>query len=546
MDGSRQENENQTEQTRGRLAAAVETARAKLTEGWAKTKAHAVEGLGKTKARAAEGLGKAKVQTAGGLSKARTRAGEGWVKVRGCAAKGWDRTRQAVGKAGSAVARHPVSPLLYVTVVAVAIGFAVFNGMYTRAYTLNIDGVEVAVVATEDDVEAIVNNVESRVASILGETYDYDADITVTPVYTAGDVVSDTAVVEDLLVESVGALVDAYALSVDGKELGYAATKEELQAVLDEIAEPYLTEDTVEYSFMEDVELFPVQLPANTEYNLSELKAILTACQTEEATYTIQKGDTFNNIAKSLGMTSAELQALNSDVNISKIYVGQELVIQQAVPFLSVKTVANETYEEVIESPIEYEESSKYYVGTTAVKQQGSDGLAEINADVTYINGVEQERTILSTTVLEEATTTTIYKGTKQKPATASKGYFTWPVRGTITSKYGYRTIFGSTSFHSGLDIAVPYGTAVKAADGGTVTFAGWKGTYGMLVIITHDSGIQTYYAHNSSLVVSVGDKVYQGQTIAKAGMTGRATGYHCHFEVRVNGKAVNPYNYLK
>ena len=89
------------------------------------------------------------------------------------------------------------------------------------------------------------------------------------------------------------------------------------------------------------------------------------------------------------------------------------------------------------------------------------------------------------------------------------------------------------------------YGQSIKAADGGTVTFAGWKGTYGKLVIIKHDNGTLTYYAHNSSLLVNAGDKVYQGQTIAKGGSTGRSTGNHCHFEVRVNGTAVNPLNYL-
>ena len=73
----------------------------------------------------------------------------------------------------------------------------------------------------------------------------------------------------------------------------------------------------------------------------------------------------------------------------------------------------------------------------------------------------------------------------------------------------------------------------------------GWKGSYGYLVIITHDNGVQTYYAHNSSLLVSAGDKVYQGQAIAKAGSTGNSTGVHCHFEVRVGGRAVNPLNYL-
>ena len=78
------------------------------------------------------------------------------------------------------------------------------------------------------------------------------------------------------------------------------------------------------------------------------------------------------------------------------------------------------------------------------------------------------------------------------------------------------------------------------------LTFAGYKGSYGNLVVITHDNGTQTYYGHNSSLLVSAGQKVSKGQAIARAGSTGRSTGTHCHFEVRVRGSAVNPLNYLR
>ncbi|MPM65190.1 Murein hydrolase activator EnvC [bioreactor metagenome] len=116
---------------------------------------------------------------------------------------------------------------------------------------------------------------------------------------------------------------------------------------------------------------------------------------------------------------------------------------------------------------------------------------------------------------------------------------------GNITSRFGYRYIFGSYSFHSGIDIANTYGTAIRAADGGTVTFSGWKGSYGKLVIVDHGNGKQTYYGHCSSMLVSVGDKVYQGQTIARVGSTGRSTGNHCHFEIKINGTSVNPTSYL-
>ncbi len=150
---------------------------------------------------------------------------------------------------------------------------------------------------------------------------------------------------------------------------------------------------------------------------------------------------------------------------------------------------------------------------------------------------------------LTEPTAKQVAVGTMERPSWLPTGHFTWPTWGTITSRFGSRYIFGSYSYHSGIDISVPYGSSIKAADGGTVIFAGtgsgstWS--YGKYVVIDHGNGRQTYYAHNSSLLVSVGDKVYQGQVIARAGSTGRSTGPHCHFQVKINGSDVNPLKYL-
>lgn len=185
------------------------------------------------------------------------------------------------------------------------------------------------------------------------------------------------------------------------------------------------------------------------------------------------------------------------------------------------------------------------YQGDTKTLESGAEGTALVSARVTYLNGLEQERDVTSYQELTAPQTKVVAKGTKARPKTMPTGHFIWPVRGRITSNYGSRTLFGTYNFHGGLDIACAYGTPVKAADGGTVTFAGWQGSYGNLVIIRHNNGKETYYAHNSSLTVSAGQKVYQGQQIARVGMTGTATGYHCHFEVRVNGQRQNPRNYL-
>lgn len=126
-------------------------------------------------------------------------------------------------------------------------------------------------------------------------------------------------------------------------------------------------------------------------------------------------------------------------------------------------------------------------------------------------------------------------------------GSFRWPCSGRITSYFGYRStgIRGATRNHKGIDIACSHGTPIYAADGGRVTYAGYKGAMGYVVIIDHNNGYVTYYEHNSSLLVSAGQTVYKGQQVAKAGRSGVASGVHCHFGIQRNGSYVNPLNYL-
>ena len=126
-------------------------------------------------------------------------------------------------------------------------------------------------------------------------------------------------------------------------------------------------------------------------------------------------------------------------------------------------------------------------------------------------------------------------------------GRFMWPCRGTITSYFGWSThpVFGTTKYHSGMDIGVDYGTPIYAADSGTVIYSGWLGGYGYAVMIDHGSGLVTLYGHNQALNVYEGQYVSKGTCIAYAGSTGYSTGPHCHFEVRLHGEVTEPLNYL-
>ena len=131
--------------------------------------------------------------------------------------------------------------------------------------------------------------------------------------------------------------------------------------------------------------------------------------------------------------------------------------------------------------------------------------------------------------------------GSSPVVGTPSTTGFIWPASGPVTSGFGMR--WGK--MHEGIDIAVPYGAPVYASKAGRVEIADWYGGYGNVVVIDHGGGVTTWYGHNSSFTVGVGDYVSQGQQIARAGSTGNSTGPHVHFEIRINGQAQNPMNYL-
>ncbi|BBD58778.1 peptidase M23B [Nostoc sp. HK-01] len=126
-------------------------------------------------------------------------------------------------------------------------------------------------------------------------------------------------------------------------------------------------------------------------------------------------------------------------------------------------------------------------------------------------------------------------------------GMFAYPSNAPTSSRFGWRVhpILGYRRFHAGLDFAASYGSTIRAADSGTVIFAGWYGGYGRAVIIDHGNGLTTLYGHTSELFVSEGQGVQRGQAIAAVGSTGFSTGPHLHFEVRRHGTPVNPADYL-
>jgi murein DD-endopeptidase MepM/ murein hydrolase activator NlpD len=459
------------------------------------------------------------------------------------------RGRRAIHSTHNGIAgRHAVGPVSFLGVSGALAVVLTLTTLYTSSYAVTVDGRLLGIVADQSVVENAIETVEQQGSSLLGYSYQVNGDVDYQFELSLKSDVQDGAAIQTYFYDQLNTVSGQQRkleVTVDGLAVGIVKDEPALNALLDDLKNQYRTEHTIDAQFEEDVAVNYV-FAADNLMTIEEMQQTLQANTNGETTYTVLSGDTFNAIAYANDMSVSDLQALNPDANINRLTIGQVLNVRELIPALSVRTVEQVSYLQPIECPVETRDDPTIYKGSSKIITQGDLGEAQVEALVTYVNGREREREILSSVTLKEPTVTVKAVGTKPKPKTASHGTYVWPLSGRINSYFGGRYIFGSYSYHSGIDIAGRYGATIVAADGGTVTFSGTKGTYGKLIIITHDNGTQTYYGHCSSLLVSSGTKVYQGQAIAKVGSTGRATGNHLHFEIRANRTSVNPLSYLK
>ena len=427
-------------------------------------------------------------------------------------------------------------------------GIILFCSFFTIGTTVSYDGQVLGRLASKSEAETVRKDLESITSRTLGETYTIDDSLLQ---YDSGWMlrqdIEDKAVYEDQLSDEIGLVTSAYCLYVNDVRIGATPYEGALEELLDQLQKAASDEDTISCEFAEDVEIRQEYVPTSEIMNLGYIAELLYSTKTAEVTYEVKKGDTWSQIAAKNDMTSAELLALNPGYNINKLQIGEVLTLSASVPYLTMTVVKQERYLDDVSYNIEYTDSADLYQGDYKVTSKGEYGKADVMAKATYVNGEETERTILSSVTLKEPVTEYRLRGTKVRPTWMPTGSFRWPTSGRISSYFGGRKSpggIGSTN-HKGIDIAVPRGTPIYAADGGTVTYSGWMSGYGYLVQIDHGNGYVTRYGHNSSLTVSVGQHVYKGQQVARAGSTSNSTGNHCHLEVRYNGVAKTPLNYL-
>lgn len=333
-------------------------------------------------------------------------------------------------------------------------------------------------------------------------------------------------------------------------ETSTASTEQAEQPQTEKAAEEPLSANNEIISFVQSIRVERGLYPVSSVESLQSINIKLDSVVEGEQTYTIQQGDSPSLVADKVGIPTQTLINLNPEVTQSML-VGDVLVISHEQPFLQTKTVKTLTEEKEIAFKTETELDHNKASGYEKVVQEGKNGLEEIVSEVTYIDGYETERTVISKTTLQEPVTAKIvvgsltssqynFSGSGAASTESNVGGYIWPVNGGYISCpiWGY-------SGHTGTDIAAPAGTTIWASKGGTVAYAGWSNGYGYNVLINHGDGTKTRYAHCSSLAVYTGQQVSQGQVVGYVGQTGWASGNHCHFEIISNGTFLDARNYI-
>ncbi|ODU58362.1 MAG: hypothetical protein ABT01_00615 [Clostridium sp. SCN 57-10] len=420
----------------------------------------------------------------------------------------------------------------------------IFSASYFGvALEVTLDGQSLGFIEQKSQMEQIVSDVERRAAEYIGKPYHLNLDLKYSLSYMQHDNMLDADAVRELLFSKISEVSTQYVLKVNGEIIGAQSSKTALELLRQRILKARSADAPkgAKVEFLQEVTI-EEQPVANAQIrSIDEMESILNANSKEVITYTVKSGDTVSAIAQRYSLSMTEVQKLNPNLNLHRIGIGDQVRVSAAVPMLSTKMTMKATYTEKIPFETVVKKTDKLYTNQSRIVKAGVDGKATVVANVVYVDGEEQSRTVLSYEVVSEPVDEVKEQGNKALPKKAPKGTFILPFRGMISSRYGYR----SRGFHTGLDLAGPTGSSIVAADGGKVTLARWNGSYGYCVIIDHGNGFQTLYAHCSRLLVKQGQKVGQGEVIARVGSTGNSTGPHLHFEVRINGKTVNPSSYI-
>ena len=444
-----------------------------------------------------------------------------------------------------------VAATYFLPALAAAVLVVVVRRGLGLQFVLNVqvNGESVGYVATEQVFEKARDDVQGRILTaerLLQGTDDAQTEWDVNPTFTlavADQTMTEREIANAILKTASDEIVNATAVYIDD-ELQFVTTEgDHLRSYLENIKAPY--EDAMDTSvtteFVHNIRMVDgVFLQKSVSSYADVIEALNAGAGLTK--YTAKDGDTVQDVLDATGVSFDSLAQINPELLTldQEIPAGTTLVTGAVnADLLQVKVVRHDTETIPVAYETENSTSSEYAYGKVVVVQDGVEGTADITYETTYIDGVPVDRQAVDYKVITQPVNKITITGTKLKTgmvAQVGSGSFMWPVPG-----YSYVSRWASLpGGHRGADICAPYGTSILAADSGSVVAAGWHWSYGNYVEIDHGNGYRTLYAHMSSISVTQGQAVSQGQEIGKVGSTGNSTGNHCHFEVYSGGTLIS------
>lgn len=411
---------------------------------------------------------------------------------------------------------------------------------------------------------------EKNLSASIGDTFRFTDEISYSFVNDEDIVyLSDSEIYSALYNAAKGKIHPGYGLYVDGVLVVASENRPALDRAVDEIREYYkesvnfyAEENNIKLSYANDISIIPKDFPVESLCDEEKVREILglppietNSVLPENFIYHIYYTSVTSRIKSNENESEKNLTGSvvsggiseETDVVLSAA-IGNAVSADVTLEYVITKEVE---VEEDYPYEIEMIESDKYLLGSQKVEKFGKDGYRKAVYAISYLKGEEISRELISEEIIKPAVNKLIYIGTRiptdEELRTTATGSFIIPYDGYVSSGYGLRKVnkFGTREFHNAWDIPGPYGSPILAADGGRVSFVGYTSGYGLHVIIDHENGYETVYAHLSKALVKAGDRVGKEDVIAKMGASGRVTGVHVHFEIRKDGATIDPDEFL-
>ena len=415
--------------------------------------------------------------------------------------------------------------------VSVVMLLGIYDYMSNYVYVVLLNDREVGVVGAAEEIETFVEELTDLCIKLYGMEAEPGDEITLVREFRP-DSKPQTGIVQSAIRNELSFHAEAYMIKVDGIPLVPVRSEEDLDQALNSVKKAFFSNEsrvkTVDAYIEEDLELEACLVNPEEVLTPDEVAALLLESSETGSLHSARQPSTSGR-----GM----IDSRQSNKFESPDYFSEPgLEVRPAeepqtlnISGVSVKTLEEATVVEEIPFTTEVAYDEEMWIVQAEVTVPGRTGKKEIVYYITRINGVEIDRIKISEEIIEEPVTEVETRGTARVPSIGS-GRFIWPVQGggEITPGRGF------SSYHTGIDIHAASGTNIFAADSGIVWFSGRGGSQGNYIILYHGS-YWTLYLHNSVNLVSKGARVEQGEVIAKVGSTGRSTGPHLHFEVRLD-----------